>query len=246
MNEIVKKGQGNRNALTHGIFSRDLLLPWDSAPHFERLHEDLRAEFLPQGRAEDEIVLDLACLHWQKHTLWRMRPLAVLKDPFTQDILQTERKSWSGIRKRLRAAAKSEKTLLGTVEAQCAKMFGKIKRFRKEMEATSDREAVKLIEDKINALMRVVSDHVLPLLEKLKQGPTAEQAFDNAYAVDDLEKIVRLEAALDTRISKVLARLVALKEYKRTPAARGTAITLTGPDNLKAQSYDIQLTREKN
>jgi hypothetical protein len=42
-----------------------------------------------------------------------MRQVAVLKDPFTGDILETERKSWSGIRKRLRAAAKDERTLVG-------------------------------------------------------------------------------------------------------------------------------------
>jgi hypothetical protein len=159
--------------------------------------------------------------------LWRMRPLAVLKEPLAQDIVQTERKTWSAIRKRLRAAAKSERTLLGTLEVQCAKMLGKVKRFHKEMEETSDPLEVKVIEDKMNAWMRTVSDHVLPLLEKLKQGPTAEQAFDNAYTVDSLEKIVRLEAAVDVRISKVLARLVALKEYKRAPAAGRTVIPLS-------------------
>ena len=31
------------------------------------------------------------------------------------------------------------------------------------------------------------------------------------------QKIVRLEAALDSRIAKLLARLVGLKEFKRTP-----------------------------
>jgi hypothetical protein len=246
MKDTKQKQPRSRNALVHGVYATDVLMPWDSKDDFEKLHEDLKAEYFPRGRSEHEVVLDLACLFWQKHTLWRMRPLAVLKDPLAQDILQTERKSWSGIRKRLRAAAKSERTLLGALEAQYAKMFGKIKRFHKKMEATSDPDEVKLIEEKMNALMRAVSDHVLPLLEKLKQGPTAEQAFDDAYAVDDLEKIVRLEAALDTRISKVLARLVALKEYKRTPAAGGTAIPLIGLDNLKDQSDNIQLMRAKS
>ena len=61
----------------------------------------------PRGRAEEEAVLDLAIAHWNKHTLWRMRQSAVLKDPFTSDIVQTGRTSWQGVRKQLRASARS-------------------------------------------------------------------------------------------------------------------------------------------
>jgi hypothetical protein len=42
------------------------------------------------------------------------------------------------------------------------------------------------------------------------------------YAPESMEKLVRLDAALDARIAKVLARLVGLKEFKRTPAAAAT------------------------
>lgn len=203
-------------------------MPWDSKKDFEKLHEDLKVEFSPHGRAEEEAVLDLASLHWQKHTLWRLRHVAVLKDPFTQDILQTDRKSWSGIRKRLRSAARSERTMLGALQAENAKLLGKIKRFHKEIDATTNTQDVKLIEDKMNALLRVVSDHVFPLLERVRQGPNAEQAFDSVYAAESLEKVIRLEAALDARIAKVLARLVGLKEFKRTPAASVPTLAISG------------------
>lgn len=122
MDDIAKKPPRNQNALSHGLFARDVLLPWDCAQDFEKLYADLKSEFLPQGIAETECVLDLARALWQKRTLWRMQPLAVLRDPFAQDILQTERKTWSGIRKSLRAAAKSERTLLGALETECAKI----------------------------------------------------------------------------------------------------------------------------
>ena len=75
--------------------------------------------------------------------------------------------------------------------------------------------------DKINAMMQTIGQYVLPLMQTLgRQGPDAEQTFDSAYAAERIEKIARLEAALDARIAKVLARLVGLKEFKRTPAAR--------------------------
>jgi hypothetical protein len=56
------------------------------------------------------------------------------------------------------------------------------------------------------------------LLEQVRQMPDAEGAFDKNYLPEVLEKVVRLEALIDARISKILARLVALKEFKRTPA----------------------------
>lgn len=223
----TKKNKTRRqNALVHGLYAKDVLLPWDSKDDFEKLHADLTAEFMPHGRAEEEAVLDLTFLHWHKHSLRRMWQTAVLKDPFTRDILGTEGKSWSAIRKRLRSAAESEGTLLGTVEASVTKMFLQVNRLRKEMDAATDREVVKAIEEKMNAVMLTVGEHAAPLLQKLREGPDAERAFNSAYAPESMETIVRLEAALDARIAKVLARLVGLKEFKRTPAA-GTRAALT-------------------
>jgi hypothetical protein len=225
------KQSGGRNALVHGLYSKDVLLPWDSRKDFEKLHQDLQAEFSPRGRAEEEAVLDLALLHWQKRTLLRMRQVAVLKDPFTQDIVNTDCKSWSQIRKRLRSAANEQRTLLGTVETENAKMASQVRRLQKEMEAASDPQELKLVEEKLNALHRILGEHVLPLVQALRQGPNAEQAFDAAYAAESVEKIMRLEAALDARIAKVLARLVGLKEFKRTPAAGAPTIALTSFPN---------------
>jgi hypothetical protein len=224
MNDKTVKHSRSRNALVHGVFARDILLPWDSRGDFEILHAGLKAEFAPRGRAEEEAVLDLALLHWHKQTVWRMWQTAVLNEPFTEDIVRTERKSWSGIRKRLRSEAKANRTLLAIADAEEAKLLSQLSRLRKEIESASDEQEVKLIEAKIDSLMRTVHEHVVPLVQALAQGPNAEQAFDRAYAVENLEKIVRLEAALDARIAKVLSRLVGLKEFKRTPAGGAPAM----------------------
>jgi len=218
MSDVTKKRPRNRNALVHGLYAKDVLLPWDSKEDFEKLHEDLKAEFSPRGRAEEEAVLDLAFLYWRKQTLWRMAQSAVLKDPFTFDILQTERKSWSGIRKRLRAAANDARSLQGMAEANVAKFQSQVERWQRQIEKSTDKEEIKVFEGKISTCLRLMSEHAAPLALTLMQGPNAEKAFDNAYSPESVEKIVRIEALIDVRISKVLARIVALKEYKRTPA----------------------------
>ena len=229
MSDVKKNRTGGRNALVHGLYAKDILLPWDSRDDFEKLHEDLKVEFSPRGRAEEEAVLDLAVLHWRKQSVWRMWQTAVLKDPFTLDIVKTDSKSWSKIRKQLRSAANNQRTLLGMADAKQAEMLSQIGRLQKKMDATSDTEEVKLIEGKIIAVLQIINEYVVPLMQALMQGPNAEQAFDKAYAPESIEKVVHLEAALDARISKVLARLVGLKEFKRTPAAgEAVAMALTG------------------
>jgi hypothetical protein len=227
VNEI-KQSPRNQNALVHGLYAKDVLLPWDSREDFEKLHQDLGAEFSPRGRSEEETILDLAFLYWQKRTLWRMRQAAVLKDPFAADIAQTKAKSWSKIRQGLREAANDHRTLLVTVEATHAKMLSQVKRLQKEMGAASDSREVKLIEEKLNALHDTIGAHVLPLLQQLWQLPNAERAFDNVYSPENLETIVRLEPAVDARITKVLGRLVGLKEFKRTPAGGAPTTALPG------------------
>lgn len=223
---MTKKQSRNRNALLHGLYSRDVLLPWDSREDFEKLHDDLKAEFSPHGRAEQEAVLDLAFLHWRKQTVWRLWQTAVLKDPFTLDILETNRKSWSGIRKRLRSAAKDHRTLLGMLDAQHAEMLSQLGRLQKKMVASADNQEIKLNQDKIYALLQMTKEHVVPLTQALRQAPNPEHSFEAAHAAESIEKIMRLEAAIDGRIAKVLARLVGLKEFKRTPAGGAPTMAL--------------------
>ena len=175
MSDVTKKRPRNRNALVHGLYAKDVLLPWDSKEDFEKLHEDLKAEFSPRGRAEEEAVLDLAFLYWRKQTLWRMAQSAVLKDPFTFDILQTERKSWSGIRKRLRAAANDARSLQGMAEANVAKFQSQVERWQRQIEKSTDKEEIKVFEGKISTCLRLMSEHAAPLALTLMQGPNAEQ-----------------------------------------------------------------------
>jgi hypothetical protein len=219
----------SHNALVHGIYAKDILMPWESKEAFETLHKDLQTEFMPRGRSEEDCILDLAYLYWRKQSLWRLWQTTILKDPFTQDILQTNRKSWSGIRKQLRAAANDHRTLLGALEAEHAEMLSQLGRVQKKVETAADKQEVTLNRDKMSALIEIINEHVAPLIQTLMQVPNAEQTFDAAYAAKKLEELMRLENMIDARIAKVLARLVALKEFKRTPAGGAPTKALTSP-----------------
>ena len=215
------------NALLHGLYAKDVLLPWDSREDFLALHRELIDEFFPTGRAEQEAVLDLTFLHWQKRTLWRLWQSTVLRDKFTQDIIQTRANSWSEIRKRLRADARDERSLLGTIEDTVTKSLSEVQRLGIKMAKNAGPQEIKDLAPRMDACLKVLTDSLLPLLNSERQAPDAEEAFDKTHAPERLEKIMRLDASLNARIAKVLSRLVGLKEFKRTPA--GTRPQLTAP-----------------
>jgi len=217
MPDKPEKNVTRSNALLHGLYAKDVLMPWDSKEDFLSLHQELIDEFFPNGRAEEEAVLDLAFLHWQKRTLRRLWQSAVLRDKFTDDIIQTQAQSWSEIRKRLRAAARDERTLLGTIEDTVTTGVSEVQRLGMKIAKNSGPQ-VKDLAPRMDALLKTLTDSLLPLLNAQRQAPDAEQAFEKAHAPECLEKVMRLEASVDARITKVLSRLVGIKEFKRTPA----------------------------
>jgi len=63
------KQQGNRNAMTHGLYSKFVILPDESESEFRTLLDDLGTEWLPHGRSEVEAVFDLGYLILLKQRL---------------------------------------------------------------------------------------------------------------------------------------------------------------------------------
>jgi hypothetical protein len=56
------------------------------------------------------------------------------------------------------------------------------------------------------------------LIEAWKDRPNAGDSLRRTYSPEYLEPIIRVEAMIDARIDKALARLVNIKEYKRVAA----------------------------
>jgi hypothetical protein len=211
------------HCIIHGLYARDVLVPWDDREEFTTLHNELTEELFPRGASEVECVCDLTLLHWKKRTLWRLYTATVMRDPFTDEIVATERTSWAGIRRGLREKAREEHTLAKTTEASVADAVTNVRRLGKKLAKGASPEEVQKLTPLLGAGVELVNKRLLPLLQQVKQLPDAEGAFDQNYLPEALEKVVRLEAMIDARISKVLARLVCLKEFKRTPAGNPLA-----------------------
>ena len=60
----------------------------------------------------------------------------------------------------------------------------------------------------------ILTNQVFPRMIALEEAPKSA-TYERAYSHEHLEKTLRIEASLDARIDKQMARLVSLKEYKR-------------------------------
>ena len=88
----------SKNALLHGVYSSDLIFPWEKLEDFLELLNGVRADLDPKGTLENEIVFDLACLRWKKRRLNRFMQLTLLQNPFAAEVEESGKRSVEGIR----------------------------------------------------------------------------------------------------------------------------------------------------
>jgi len=204
-----------KNALIHGLYSSDVVMPWESRGDFENLLSALRVEFNPDGPMEQETVLDLACLRWHKQRVRKMWQAATYSDPFAIELIQSGKKSWSGIRRHLRRETNGFRTMIDSLHDMYMRLADQANKVGDDL-TTKERENVDVegVRRQIEGILSTMTNHVLPLIRDLQSGPNADRTLGKAYSPEYLEPILRIEAMIDARIDKALGRLANLKAYK--------------------------------
>ena len=80
------KQRSSQNAITHGLFSKMLLLPGESEEEFDKLLYHMKREYLPKGATEEELVLAMAQISWRRRRIPNLETRAVEKSLETGDI----------------------------------------------------------------------------------------------------------------------------------------------------------------
>jgi hypothetical protein len=79
--------KGNKNAVKHGIYAKEILLPNESAEEFEQLHQAFRLRYNPIDETEEAIVGGLVVIQWQIGRLdGRLRRAFELDDRLASEI----------------------------------------------------------------------------------------------------------------------------------------------------------------
>ena len=228
-----------RNALIHGFYTSEVILPWESAEDFEELHADLESEFRPEGCAEKQAVADIARLFWLKRRVMRTTQIGFNKDPMSRYLEKSGKKSWPELMSYVREEGSASQSAVETIKKTgidlknaCEELKGHISKVVSETK-TLDTNSQFLSETttKLEGLIMIMADFILPSA-KPEASVTIAKTLEEAYAPDHLEKSIKLEAMIDARIDKALQRLASLKEFKRFEATKAAAKLLTNSPSI--------------
>ena len=222
--ETDSKPSNPKNALVHGFYAEDVLLPWELKEDFEDLLAGLQEEFRPDGRMEKEILVDLAHLRWQKQRLRKMWHAAAHRDPFVGGLVASGDQSYQEVRDHLQTQTKeihsstaAARNSVIQFSAYLIKLFGDLQKdLQDELELKTRRK--NMVPTKLKTLndmfAKIRAEEKLKAEGNLKENQTKaaealtneqqdeseikEDQPDNPIDPDELEKIqLRIQQRID-------------------------------------------------
>ena len=178
------------NALTHGLYARDTVLPWEDPDAFAAHHQAIRHELQPAGPLEESSVREIAELEWRKQRLAMGALLPFYKDPPPAAMIEAAR---------------------GDLGALAAYLADPANPAHRSFLATSAQA--------LDYIKRQLKNSSSPTAEPCAAvdvpGTPTSSSIERAYDAGTMERQLKAEAMIDNRIAKVMSRLIWLKEYKR-------------------------------
>ena len=230
----MSKSNTSKNALTHGFYATDVVLPWENQQEFDELLRRYWDEYCPDGVSEEAAVSELTSLHWKKRRL----------EAGLQQALQKQRDFDSIDVWDLGAVAKSQAK---AAQVGCAIVQKHLEQVFKPDEAKADSQAAEdeakansqaVQFDKLSVLLKelniVSTGLVVPLVQAVERMKLDQ--IERAYQPHIMEKELKIQAEIDRRIEKVLKRLVMAKEFKRLYPAKSVKANQIEATNLPATS----------
>ena len=89
--------KSSKNALTHGVYAQEVVLPWEHAQAFDNLHEEIRRDLKPSGYLQEEAVRDIAKEIWRKQRLAITYALPFYKKPMTPELMEAAKGGIRGL-----------------------------------------------------------------------------------------------------------------------------------------------------
>jgi hypothetical protein len=217
---MSKKGGRYKFNMRHR-FQKYVPLPWESESDFQQLLEEFRDEWKPSGRSEEEAVFDLAYL-----TLLKWRALASDQLHFFRSTNSAELKSgecsWDDIIRHetkvpahALAALSTVKTLINDLEATHEKIRS-LPYWTENSEGKEVQHNIMLLKRDVSTLKEQINKNVIDGVQTLVEIVNdSSNRFDEAYQADQIEKQLDRAGKFDSRMEKVVRRLIQIKIFKR-------------------------------
>ena len=197
----------SKNAMRHGAWSADCVLPGESADEFFELVNSLFKDFAPTTTIEEEIVRDLAATTWKKRRANIYLQLALLQTSAVNEIEESEQRTVKGIQRHLNRKRCNEG---GNADA--------VAEFSESIDSLEEAVRTTKSHGKVGASLRSVrhqfKENLEPLLKHESENEHGLRTCDFAPAIDALNKAIDLEARLNSQIEKAIKRFVLAREFQ--------------------------------
>jgi len=207
--------QSNKNALVHGVYSSDIVLPWEKAEDFNELLKGIRLDFLPNGTTEDDVVFEIAVLHWKKRRFNRALQLAFLQSTLAAEIEKSGKRSVTGIHRFLKMRRLEEGQFPAAV-VNLSEAMTDLASFAKSKKKPSMGKLGANLRSVISEI-EVMRPHIeAEAKSEAEEKPQAEEKVsDSAYSLNTIGQANEMEERLDALIEKKIKRLIIIREFQR-------------------------------
>jgi hypothetical protein len=204
----------SKNALSHGVYAKEIVLSGESSEDFESLHASLCQEFNPEGELENDTVTEIAQVVWVKRRLVRSYRASCEAAAVASPLMNAEKTGSSGHEQLVQGqhhGASSGKFLFRGKAKQLDALAGLTNKLAVADGvdvATVDRSSLADVSPSVREFMQLVSQLARP-------ANPDETTFEHFGRPSDLERFLKILGTLDTRIEKAMTRLAGFKEYQR-------------------------------
>ena len=87
----------SKNATTHGVYAEEVVLPWEDAQAFDKLHGEIRRDLKPSGYLQEEAVRDIAKEIWRKQRLAIVYALPFYQKQMTPELMEAAKGGIRGL-----------------------------------------------------------------------------------------------------------------------------------------------------
>ena len=195
------------NALKHGVFSKLLILPWESVTQFGDLYIDLLDEWKPVGRTEHDAVLSIAKGIWRKR-----RMQAFLKSELDKHSCDLAHDAYN--------EAEVLRMFYTSIEAEPDKfelfLSGLRTQAANDLRRKFPRENFQSESDWVKAIQHEIATNLLPAATRL--GPVENLVCHSAsvlFTDEAIEHDIGIEERIDAMIDRAIKRLVQTKAMKQ-------------------------------
>ena len=231
-----------KNAISHGVYSSDVVLPWENEQQFNELHQALREEYYPDGVSEEAAVFELASLHWKRRRLTIGIQLAFHGQADADALAEAGGDGWQGVARHLKTTSADGDRVCDVARALAnshTKVVTKVLDEINQCIGDESKQKHPAVLDNLILLAKKIDDIgkdvVVPMMRFTETYDVDQKIAERAYRPDVMEKELKILAQIDRQIAKKIDNLIRAKEYKKFYVREAIEAKAMGRGSLPAK-----------